>query len=334
MQMEKIALATVGSGTIVRQFLAGCKEKCPELVHRAVYSRTRERGEAFAQEVGLTPDRVWTDLDALAQSGEVQAVYIATPNAFHAAQAETFLKAGVHVLCEKPATVTPEELERLHACADEQGVIFMEGIMAPHQPRFQALREAVSRAGKLSGAVFDFSQLSSRYPALERGEMPNIFNPALAEGALMDIGYYAVYLAAELFGQPEELFARASFLSTGADGAGSALFRYSWGNCLLNWSKTAQTLSPSEIMGDQGTVTFFPVSRILDLTFQDRAGNRQLLFGEESHDASLGNEAADFVRYIRDPAGTREEYLHHRETSKLASRLTAEIRRQCEIVYR
>ena len=87
-------------------------------------------------------------------------------------------------------------------------------------------------------------------------------------------------------------------------------------------------------MGDQGTVTFFPVSRILDLTFQDRAGNRQLLFGEESHDASLGNEAADFVRYIRDPAGTREEYLHHRETSKLASRLTAEIRRQCEIVYR
>ena len=224
--MEKIALATVGSGKIVRSFLEGCREKCPEIRHQAVYSRTRERGEAFAAEVGLPPEAVWTDLNALARSGEVQAVYIATPNRFHAEQAAVFLEAGVHVLCEKPAAVTEKELERLYALAEAHHVVFMEGIMAPHQPRFAALQAAVARAGKLSSAVFEFSQLSSRYPALERGEMPNVFNPALCEGALMDIGYYGVYLAAALFGEPEEVFARASFLPTGADGAGSAVFRY------------------------------------------------------------------------------------------------------------
>ena len=117
----------------------------------------------------------------------------------------------MHVLCEKPAAVTEKELERLYALAEAHHVVFMEGIMAPHQPRFAALQAAVARAGKLSSAVFEFSQLSSRYPALERGEMPNIFNPALCEGALMDIGYYGVYLAAALFGEPEEVFARATF---------------------------------------------------------------------------------------------------------------------------
>ena len=332
--MEKIKLATVGSGKIVRSFLTGAREKAPALVHTAVYSRTRERGEAFAAECGLPPQAAWTDLAALAQSGGIDAVYIATPNRFHAAQAEVFLKAGIHVLLEKPAAVTPEELSRLHAAADAGGAVFMEGIMAPHQPRFAALREAVGRCGRVSSAVFDFCQLSSRYPALERGEKPNIFDPSLCEGALMDIGYYGVYLAAELFGAPEEVFARATFLPTGADGAGSAVFRYAWGNLLLNWSKVSQTCAPSGVMGDRGTVTFFPVSRLNALTFHGRDGSEEPLFGEESHEASLGNEAADFARYILDPAGTRGEQLHHRGTGMLACRLTEEMRRQCGIKFK
>lgn len=331
--MEKIALATVGSGMIVRRFLAGCREKCPDIQHKAVYSRTRERGEAFAAEVGLPPEAVWTDLVALARSGVMQAVYIATPNRFHAEQAAVFLEAGVHVLCEKPAAVTEKELERLYALAEAHHVIFMEGIMAPHQPRFAALQAAVARAGRLSSAVFEFSQLSSRYPALQRGEMPNIFNPALCEGALMDIGYYGVSLAAALFGEPEEVFARATFLPTGADGAGSAVFRYGWGNCILNWSKTAQTRSPSEVLGDQGTVTFFPVSRILDLSFWDNDGKQECLFGEESHESSLGNEAADFARYILHPEETAAEYRRQLETGRLACRLTERIREQCGIRF-
>ena len=132
--------------------------------------------------MGLPPEAVWTDLNALARSGEVQAVYIATPNRFHAEQAAVFLEAGVHVLYEKPAVVTEKELERLYALAEAHGAIFMEGIMAPHQPRFASLQAAVARAGKLSSAVFEFSQLSSRYPALERGRCPTSLTPPSARG--------------------------------------------------------------------------------------------------------------------------------------------------------
>ena len=92
-----IRLATVGSGKIVSLFLKGLKT-VPEIEHTAVYSRTRERGETFAAEWGLASSAVWTDMEKLASSGEIDAVYLATPNRFHAAQAELFLSHGVHVL--------------------------------------------------------------------------------------------------------------------------------------------------------------------------------------------------------------------------------------------
>lgn len=56
--------------------------------------------------------------------------------------------------------------------------------------------------------------------------MPNIFNPALAAGCLMDLGVYCVYPALDFWGEPERIQTTASFLSTGADGWDSAIFSY------------------------------------------------------------------------------------------------------------
>ena len=327
-----IRLGTLGSGWIVDCFLKGTRS-VPEIIHSAVYSRTREKGEAFAAKHGLSPDAVWTDLEEMAASGTVDAVYIATPNRFHAEQAEVFLRRGIHVICEKPAAVTPAELLRLHTLAKEQGVIFMEAIMALHQPRFALLKEAMGKIGNITAAEFNFSQLSSKYPALVRGEQPNIFNPALCTGGLMDIGVYDVYLAAALFGRPEQIVSTAHFLPGGADGLGYALLRYPWGICALNWSKVAQSRVGSEILGDKGTITFAPVSRMLDMTLWHTDGSSELLFGQESHAESMGHEAADFARYIQYPDESAAEYEQMLETSMLVAEMMAEIRGQCGIVF-
>ncbi len=327
-----LRLATVGSGKIVGWFLEGLKN-VSGIRHTAVYSRSFERGLEFAGEHGLGEDAVWTDLEKMADSGTVDAVYIATPNRLHAEQAEVFLRRGIHVLCEKPAVVTCEQLERLLAAAEKSGAVFMEAIMAPHQPRFVQLKQAVEEIGTLSGAVFNFSQLSSRYPALLRGELPNIFNKELCAGALMDIGVYDVYLALALFGMPERVEASAHFLPGGADGTGNAMFVYPWGSCLMSWSKTGQSRAPSEIVGDRGTVTFSPVSRILNIRLWKNDGESGLLFGEEPHSASLGNEAADFVRYILDREGTADEYAGMVQLSRDGTRLMETIREKCGIRF-
>ena len=74
-----LRLATVGSGKIVGWFLEGLKN-VPQLCHTAVYSRSFERGAEFAGEHGLGADAVWTDLEKMADSGTVDAVYSAAHN--------------------------------------------------------------------------------------------------------------------------------------------------------------------------------------------------------------------------------------------------------------
>lgn len=163
----------------------------------------------------------------MAASPDIDAVYIASPNVLHAAQSRLFLENGKHVLCEKPLAARPEEVESLQALAANRGLVYMEAIMLLHMPQLAVLEEAVGRLGRISLAHFDFSQLSSKYPAyLEGAALPNIFNPAMETGALMDLGVYCVYPALYLFGEPEELTASAVFLDSGADGAGAAVLRY------------------------------------------------------------------------------------------------------------
>lgn len=98
-------------------------------------------------------------------------------------RARLFLENGKHVLCEKPLAARPEEVESLQALAANRGLVYMEAIMLLHMPQLAVLEEAVGRLGRISLAHFDFSQLSSKYPAyLEGAALPNIFNPAMETG--------------------------------------------------------------------------------------------------------------------------------------------------------
>ena len=91
--------ATKGSGWITDEYIHGAKDSgLWELT--AVYSRDRARGEAYAQKHGAK--LVFTDVEELARCKEVDAVYIASPNAAHYEQCRVLLEAGKHVICEKP----------------------------------------------------------------------------------------------------------------------------------------------------------------------------------------------------------------------------------------
>ena len=208
-------LAVIGTGWIVGSFIDGLKF-APGFELFAVYSRSRERGEKFAEENGIS--EVYTSLDELAAS-PAECVYIASPNALHYTQSKKMLESGKHVICEKPITVTPDEFSELCEIADGNKLIYIEAIMYMHSPVRTALREALGDIGKVWTAHFDFSQYSSKYPAYLRGELPNIFNPAMATGSLMDLGIYCVYPAIDLFGEPETVSAVSAFLESGADAA-------------------------------------------------------------------------------------------------------------------
>ncbi len=317
----------VGTGWIADAFIEGAREM--ELY--AVCSRTRERGEAFAKRHGAA--KVYTDPAQMAQDGELDAVYIASPNALHAEQSRLFLAHGKHVLCEKPLAARPEEIEALQALAGERGLVYMEAIMLLHMPQLAILRQAVARLGQISVAHFDFCQYSSKYPAFLRGETPNIFNPAMETGALLDLGIYCVYPAVLLFGVPESLAASATFLSTGADGAGSAIFRYPDKQAVLTWSKTGQGTAPSQIVGDKGCLTIGSISKLEDMVLTENGKEPQRLWGAEDKPALMGHEAARFAQAIAQPAACAPWLEEEAQLALEVHRCMREIRRLAGIVF-
>lgn len=105
-----IRFATIGTSAIVDRFLEAAA-LCEGLVHTAVFSRKKETAKAFAKKHGA--EFIYTDLKELAESSDIDAVYIASPNSCHCEQAVEMLKHGKHVLCEKPAASNAAELQGL-----------------------------------------------------------------------------------------------------------------------------------------------------------------------------------------------------------------------------
>ena len=126
-----IRFATVGTSKITEHFLEAAA-LVPELEYDASFSRDAAKAAGFAENHGAK--RHFSDMLRLAQDSSIDAVYIATPNVFHALQSRLFLENGKHVLCEKPITCTPEEYAGLHALAAKNGLVYMEGMMSVNVP--------------------------------------------------------------------------------------------------------------------------------------------------------------------------------------------------------
>ena len=325
-----LTFATIGTSWITEAFIRGCKYHPDKLFHGAVYSRSFLKGKEFAEKLGCT--RVVTDLEELANDKTIEAVYVASPNAFHYAQSRLMLEHGKHVICEKPITVTPDELIELQTLAKEKGVVYMEALMAIHCPEWQTVTETIKKLGTISHARLDFSQRSSKLDGLLRGENQNIFDPKMATGALMDLGIYCVYPAISWFGMPQDIYSYCTKVSTGIDGAGGAVLRYPDKTVELTWAKTGETRVGSEIIGDNGTLVMPSVSKLTNMKFISKDGSEEILSGDYEKPCQMSFEAADFYRYITDKSA-KAELDRLNELALNVSRVMLKIREQSGIEF-
>lgn len=297
-----IKYSVIGTSWITNSFIQGA-ELVEGLVLDGVYSRSREKGEAFAADTGAK--RVFAKFSELLES-DTDLVYVASPNVCHYEQCKALLENGKHVICEKPITITKAEFSELSSLAESKGLVYFEAIMYMHSPARAVLKEAVAKLGNIRSASIDFSQLSSKYASLKRGELPNIFNPEMKTGALNDLGIYCVYPVVDLFGEPDEIIPVQHFLSTGADGCGSAVFRYSGKLVTVTYSKVGQSRSASQIMGDEGTITIGSISQTDNIYFYDNKGEKTELVEDIDKKYHMSNEAQSAYNFITDPEGNKD----------------------------
>ena len=263
--MDKIRIGVVGTNFISDWMVEGGR-KDPRCEWAAVCSRKEETGRAFADKHGI--EHVFTDVADMAASPLIDAAYIASPNACHAAQAITFLKAGKHVLCEKPLASNAVEAAAMIETARRSGKVLMEAVIPTLSPVFTAVREYLPRVGKVRRYFASYCQYSSRYDRLKRGDVANAFRPELSNGAVMDIGVYCLYPMAALFGEPLDITTSAMKLPTGVDGQGTIVCRYDGFDAVSIYSKIADSKLPTEIQGEDGTITIDRINDPRHVTFQ------------------------------------------------------------------
>ncbi len=186
----------------------------------AVASRDLARAEAFAADHGIP--RAHGSYEDLAADPEVDVVYVATPHSHHLAAAELCLRAGKHVLVEKPLTASPADTARLLDLAEQEGLFCMEAMWTRCNPLMRQLAGFV--ADGRFGAVRHVS-CSFTFP-FDGPPQHRLLNPALAGGAVLDLGVYPVHAALMLLGRPDRVSAEGSLTRTGVDGHAAALLRW------------------------------------------------------------------------------------------------------------
>ncbi len=320
-----IRLAVIGTNWITDQFIEGAL-KTGEFQLVAVYSRSLDRAKQFAEKYD-TP-ALFTDLKSLGESDNVDAVYIASPNVLHGPQSIQMMQAGKHVICEKPLASDFSLAQQMYQVAKQHGVVLFEAFITPHLPNFSVLKQELSQIGAIRKAVLSYCQYSSRYPKYLKGEMPNTFLPEFSNGSIMDIGYYCLGSAIELFGEPKSVQAQAHLLETGVDGNGSVILGYDGFDVLLMHSKTSDSYLPSEIQGEEAALHVEMISTCNRITKINRGGQTQDL-SIEQHANRMFYEAQKFADQIQNK--TIDEQCKLR--SLTVSKLLTEIRRQTGVIF-
>lgn len=169
-----------------------------DVVHKvtAVGSRSIAKAQEFIDTVasGDKSIRPYGTYEEVYNDKDVDAIYIGTPHTYHYLNALDAIKAGKHVLCEKPATTNLPEIKALLAAAKEYNVFFMEAMWTRFQPLVLAVKKVIEK-GQLGNPVVLHADLSGNFDIHNIPTSHRILNPALGGGALLDLGPYPLIWA-------------------------------------------------------------------------------------------------------------------------------------------
>jgi predicted dehydrogenase len=200
----------ISTADINRKLIPGAQAS-PDVDLLAVASRDQRRAEAYAREWGI--ERAYGSYEALLADPDIEAVYIPLPNSMHAEWSIRSLEAGKHVLCEKPFSRTPADVEAAFDAADRAGRFLSEAFMYRHNPQTARLRQLLA-----DGAIGEPRLVRSTF-SYGLYDTDNIrLRTDVDGGALMDVGCYCVSASRLAVGsEPVSAFGQARIGETGTD---------------------------------------------------------------------------------------------------------------------
>lgn len=237
----------LGTGGIARAFTADLKLTGHRVV--AVGSRASGTADAFARQFGI--DNAHGSYEALVADPEVDVIYVATPHTRHREDTALALRAGKHVLVEKPFTINAGEARELVQIAEALGLVLLEAMWTRWLPHMVEIRGLIARGelGEVRSLIADHTQRLPEDPAHRINAL------ALGGGALLDLGVYPISFASELLGTPSEIEAHATFKPTGADAETGILLSHDGGRIASIYT-ASNALGPNRacVVGSEGRI--------------------------------------------------------------------------------
>ncbi len=186
----------LGAGSVAQRRAMPAINKAKNAELHALLSRNTDRAKQLADEYGAI--NAYTTVDALLADDVLDAIYISTPVHLHCEQVVAAAERGLHVLCDKPMALTPQECREMIATCDANGVHLQVCFLFRFHTCFQQIRAWVS-AGRFGQIVH------GRMPFLKQyGLMPDEWRAKPEEGGggcFMDLGPHSVDLLRYLIGE-------------------------------------------------------------------------------------------------------------------------------------
>lgn len=293
----------------------------------AVGSRSLERAQAFAAEFGV--ERAHGSYESLVADREIDAVYIASPHSEHHEHALMALDAGKPVLVEKAFTRNAVEAAAVIETARAHGLLAVEAMWTRFLPHIDVVRRCLEDGllGEVTAVQADHGQLL--YP----GGPQRLADPALAGGALLDLGIYPISFAHLALGAFTAVQATGTRAETGVDASETIAVTGPRGAIgTLSTTMLAKTPCSASISGTAARVEidgwFYQPNTVRLLDPDDREIDR---YEAPSREHGLAYEAAEFARLLTD--GKLESDLLPLEETLRIMRVLDEIRAQLGVRY-
>ena len=278
----------------------------------AVSSRTLEKAQAFAGKFGF--EKAYGSYEEMLRDPDVELVYVATPHSHHYAHMMLCINAGKPVLCEKAFTLNAGQAKQVRTAAAEKGVYVAEAIWTRYMPSRKVIDEVLASGiiGKPNTLTANLSYIISH--------KPRIYDPALAGGALLDIGVYGVNFALMHFGTDiERVESSVKMLDTGVDAMETITIFYRDGRmAVLTHSIFCRSDRKGIIHGDKGYMVVENINnprslkvydtmdrQIASYDFSDQISGYEFQFAEAAACIAAGKTEADSMP-MEDTIGVME----------------------------
>ena len=290
---RRVGWGVLGCARIARLQVVPAILRCNEAELAAVASRDSTRLNEFHSLFGNFAS--YSSYEALIDDPAVNAVYIPLPNSLHCEWAIRAMRAGKHVLCEKPLALNAAQGDEMVRVARDSGVLLMEAFMYRYTLRMRKVEEILAH-----GVLGPIRSINSTFRFFLDRQNTIKEQPELGGGALYDVGCYPLNLIGLVTQSEPEAIAVECAKQHGVDINLSAVLRYADGLiATLHCGFNAFGRNYSEIVGTEGAL-------LVPDTFLDDAGQLTLLTKQGSESIAIaasdryGEEIRDFSKAIQD----------------------------------